>query len=584
MSALDLAIVAAYLVFALGAGALLSRRAGQDLDQYFLSGRSLPWWLAGTSMVATTFAADTPLAITGLVAENGIAGNWLWWCLAIAHVAAVLFYAPLWRRAGVLTDIELISVRYSGKPARVLRDFRSLWSALVINTITLGWVILAMVKILDAFFDLDRWAETMGLPAAIDGRWLGIALCLTVALVYTVLAGFWGVVVTDLVQFALAMLGSVALAVFAWRDIGGGAGLRRGLEERFGEGVGSYLSFLPSGDTASLPWISFIAFLSVQWWATSQADSGSYLAQRMLATRTPRDSALAATWFTVAHYVLRPWPWIVVGLISLIVFPGLDDPEMGYPMMALEYLPAGWLGLMAASLVAAFMSTVDTHINWGASLVVNDFLAQRLGKSWDERQSVRASRWVSVGLMLIAAGMAYSMSSVAGAWRLLFGLSAGVGGVYICRWLWWRVNAWSEIAAWTASATTYGLTVWLAPEIVYGTRLFVVAGVSTVVWVTATLITKPVNDATLDAFYRRVQPGSPWWGPVARRVERSERFWGWRDLAAWWVGVAMVFTTLAATGTVLFDGWLAALPRLLIAAVCGAFFLLHMRSAFPAER
>ncbi len=584
MSTLDLAIVAGYLIFALGAGAVMSRRAGRGLDDYFLSGRSLPWWLAGTSMVATTFAADTPLAITGLVAADGIAGNWLWWSLAIAHVAATLFYAPLWRRAGVLTDIELIPLRYSGRPARVLRTFRSLWDGVVINSIVLGWVILAMVKIMDAFFDLDRWVAATGLSGVISGRWFGILLCLIVALVYTILAGFWGVVVTDLVQFAMAMLGAVMLAVFAWRDVGGRDGLHAGLVDRFGDQAGSYLEYLPTGDTAGLPWTTFIAFLSVQWWASRNADSGSYLAQRMLASRTPRDSALATTWFTFAMYVLRSWPWIVVALVSLVVFPGLDDPEMGYPMMAMKYLPAGWLGLMAASLIAAFMSTVDTHINWGASLVVNDFLRPSLGEEWTGRKAVAVSRWVSLALMLIAGVVAYSMSSVAGAWRLLFGLSAGVGGVYIGRWLWWRVNAWSEIAAWAASAVTYLVSTQAAPEIAFGSRLFVVAGVSTAVWVTVTLLTRPVADATLDDFYRQVQPGSPWWGPVARRVERSERWWSWRDVGAWWLGVAMVYASLVAIGTALLEGWSAALPPLLIAATWGALFGLHLRSAFPAER
>ncbi len=583
MSAIDFVIVLAYLLFAVGVGAIFSRRAGSGLDEYFLSGRSLPWWVAGTSMVATTFAADTPLAITGLVAENGIAGNWFWWSVAIAHVAATLFYAPLWRRAGVLTDIELIPLRYSGKPAHFLRSFRALWDGVVINSIILGWVTLAMVKIMDAFFDLDRWVAWAGLSRIIDGRWAGILVCLIVAVVYTVMAGYWGVVVTDIVQFVMAMIGSIALAVFAWRDIGGAEGLRVGLAERFGDAADGFLDFFPNGQTSSLPWITFSAFLAVQWWASRNSDGGSYLAQRTLSTKNPRHSVLASMWFTVAHYVLRPWPWIIVALISLIIFPDLEDAEMGYPKMALAYLPAGWLGLMVASLVAAFMSTVDTHINWGASLVVNDFLKPRLPSTWDDRRLVRLSRWISVALMIIAGVVAYSMSSVAGAWRLLYGLSSGVGGVYIGRWLWWRVNAWSEIAAWTASATSYAISVQLAPNMIFGTRLILIAGVSTAVWVSATLLTPAVDAATLDRFYQRVQPGSPWWGPVARRNQRSERWWGWRDLAAWWLGVVMVFATLSAMGTALFKGWLEALPGLLVGLITAALFMLHVRSAYPAE-
>ncbi len=580
MSVLDYAIILGYMAFAVGVGALLSRRAGKGLDEYFLSGRSLPWWLAGTSMVATTFAADTPLAITGLVAEDGIAGNWFWWSLAIAHIAATLFYAPLWRRAGVLTDIELIPLRYSGRPARFLRSFRALWDGVVINSIVLGWVILAMVKILDAFFDLDSWVAAIGL-SGIDGRWAGIALCLTVAIVYTVLAGFWGVVVTDLVQFAMAMAGSIALAFFTWRAVGGATGMRAGLFERFGDAGGEYLRFFPSGDSAGLPWITFAAFLSVQWWASRNSDCGNYLAQRLLAVKSPRQGVLASLWFTIALYVVRSWPWIVVALGSLIVFPDLADPELGYPKMALAYLPAGWLGLMAASLAAAFMSTVDTHINWGASLVVNDFLKPRLGAGWSDRRLVSLSRWISVLLMAIAGLVAYSMDSVAGAWRLLYGLSAGVGGVYIGRWLWWRVNAWSEIAAWTASATTYFLSTRLAPDLIFGSRLFLVAGISTAAWVTVTLLTPAVDSAALDRFYRRVQPGSPWWGPVAKRNDRQSRWWSWGDVVAWVAGVIMVFAVLAGIGGLLFDGWVRALPKLLLGAFAGAVFWRHLRSAYP---
>ncbi|MDH4351652.1 MAG: Na+:solute symporter, partial [Gemmatimonadota bacterium] len=372
MAVLDWIIVGLYLVFALGVGLVFRRRAGQNITQYFLSGRNLPWWIVGTSIVATMFAADTPLAVTGLVASDGISGLWFIWNFAAAHLLATFFFARLWRRAGVITDVELVELRYSGRPARVLRGFRSVWEGVVLNAIVMGWVILAMVKILDVLLDLDAVTARLGISHLIDGRWFGILVCLVVAVVYTVLSGFWGVVVTDFVQFLLAMAGAITLAVIAVGEVGGMAALKLQLAERYGDAARDYLRFIPAGDGTSLPLITFVALIGVNWWATRDAGGTSYMVQRMLAAKDEHHSFLGVLWFCFVHYVLRPWPWILVGLVSLVAFPDLVDKELGYPTAIVEFLPTGLLGVMVASMIAAFMSTIDTLLNWGSSLVVND--------------------------------------------------------------------------------------------------------------------------------------------------------------------------------------------------------------------
>lgn len=569
LSPLDWTIILGYLVFAIGVGVYFQRRAGSDITEYFLSGRTLPWWIAGTSMAATAFAADTPLAVTGIVATQGIAGNWMWWNLAASHVLATVFFARLWRRAGVITDLELVDLRYSGRPARVLRGFRACWEGILINSIIMGWVILAMVKLLGVLFDLDAFAVALGVAGWIDGRWLGIVICLLIAVVYTVLSGFWGVVMTDFVQFIMAMAGAVLLAVFAWRDIGGADVLRQRLAEQYGPESEAILGFLPGGGAYSLPLMSFVAFLSVNWWASRQIDGGNFLTQRMLATRDERHSQMASLWFTLAHYVVRPWPWIVVALISMVVFPGLEDPELGYPKMILAYLPSGVLGLMIASFLAAFMSTIDSHLNWGTSLLVNDLYKPYLRPDAPPPHYVAVARVLSVVLMISGGSVAYLMTSVVGGWRLFYGMTAGIGGVYLARWFWWRVSAWSEIAAWVSSAATYLTLQRIAPDLGFGWHLILTSAISTTCWITATLVAPPTDPETLDRFYRRVRPGSPWWKPVAARVGETATPLGLSDVLAWLAGVVLVFSSLFGVGRLLLDGLVPSLPYWLLAVLSG---------------
>jgi Na+/proline symporter len=571
MSPLDWLIVAAYLLLALAVGLVFRKRAGKNITEYFLSGRDLPWWILGTSIVATMFAADTPLVVTGLIANDGIAGNWFIWNFAAAHLLATFFFARLWRRAGVITDVELVDIRYSGQPARVLRGFRCVWEGVVLNCIILGWVILAMVKILDVLVSLDAVTARLGIDGVVDGRWFGILVCLVVAVVYTVMSGFWGVVMTDFVQFLLAMAGAIALAVVALSDIGGIGELKLRLAEQYGRLADGYLSFFPDTSSSSLPLITFVALMGVNWWATRDAGGTAYMVQRMLAAKNERHSFLGVLWFCFLHYVIRPWPWIIVGLIALVVFPGIEDKELGYPLMIVEYMPAGLLGLMIASIVAAFMSTVDTLLNWGVSLLVNDGYKAFINKGASDEHYVRVSRILVVALMIVGGGAAYMMQSIRGAWELFFGMTVGIGGVYIMRFWWWRVNAWSEIAAWISTAVVYVGLHLHDPDIVFGWHLIVTAGVSTLCWVVVTLVTPPTDEAKLIAFYERVRPGTPWWGPVAARSSvRVDRV-GWSDVTQWIAGLLFLYTAMFGVGKVILAEWTVGLLCLAVATVAGVF-------------
>ncbi len=574
ISWIDWGIVILYIIFAMGVGVWFARRASSSLSEFFISGRNLPWWIAGTSMVATTFAADTPLAITGMVAHEGIAGNWLWWNMAATHVMATFFFARLWRRADIITDLELISLRYSGKPAQVLRGFRSFWEGIVLNCIIMGWVILAMVKIMDVLFGLDQVAQNLGLPGWIDGKWLGIVICLIIAVAYTFLSGFWGVVMTDFIQFFLAMFGAVALAVISLNEFGGIGEVKMRLAEQFSDRSGDILNFFPEVGGSFLPMVTFVAFLSVNWWATKAADGGGYIAQRMFSAKNEKHSFFATLWYTIAHYAIRPWPWIIVGLISLIAFPDLEDKEAGYPMMVLTYMPVGLLGIMLASFLAAFMSTIDTQINWGTSVLINDLYKPFIKPGAQERHYIAASRWLIVLLMVLGGGTAYLMQSIKGAWQLMYGMTAGIGGVYIMRWFWWRVNAWSEITAWLVSAVVYYLCYLYDPKMLYGWKLIITTLCSTSAWVAVTLLTAPTEESRLVQFYERIRPGSPWWKPIAAKSSVRVDSLGWYDIGDWFAGIFLVYSSLFFIGKLIFQEWISAGVYLVIAVV-SAYIIYH---------
>jgi Na+/proline symporter len=365
MSALDWLVIAAYLIGTLLIGIWFSRRGAKSFAEFFVSGRALPWWLAGTSMAATTFSVDTPLYVTGLVARRGIAGNWEWWAFAITHVLMIYLFARLWRRSEVVTDVELTELRYGGKPAALLRGTRAFIFAVPINCIGMGYAMLAMRKVIEA---LGLWdALAIDLPGE-PRLWIVVALSVFV-LVYAGLAGLWGVVTTDFIQFGLALIGALIVVAFALPDVGGIAGVKATLAV---QGLSDRLDFMPWSDVAQLSMTTFLAYIGIQWWAFRNTDGGGVFIQRFISSKTEEDALKAAWLFNVLHYVVRTWPWIVVALVALILYPTLADPEIGYIQLMLDYLPAGLLGLVIASFLAAFMSTVSTLINWGASYIVND--------------------------------------------------------------------------------------------------------------------------------------------------------------------------------------------------------------------
>ncbi len=561
LSPIDGVIIISYILFALGLGIYYSKRAGRDINEFFVSGRNLPWWLAGTSMVATTFAADTPLAVTGLVVKDGIAGNWLWWNMVLSGMLATFLFSRLWRRAEVITDVELTELRYAGRSASLLRGFRALYIGLPINCITMGWVILAMQKIIVLTFDL---------PDTGTSKVLVVLACMLIAGIYCALSGFWGVVITDLVQFGMAMIGSIALAVIAITKIGGIGTLKTKLSEIHGVDH-SILHFLPDFGAGQMAILTFGVYLGVQWWAANGVDGGGYIAQRMFAAKDERNTLLATLWFNIAHYTLRPWPWILVALVSMVVYPNLSDPEAGYPKLMLEYLPTGLLGLMLTAFLAAFMSTIDTHLNWGASYLVNDFYKRFFKPEADDHHYVIVSRISVVLIMLIAGVTSLFMNSIAGAWKFLIALNAGIGLVQILRWYWWRINAWSEIAAMVTSAIVSAI-VFTLPQTKdnFAYQMLTIVPISTLIWLVTTLVTSPVSEERLIAFYQRVRPNGGWWGriPSLANVQPLAES-STPALLNWVLGSAFVYCTLFGFGKLLLGSYAAGVLFLLIALITG---------------
>jgi solute:Na+ symporter, SSS family len=559
LTALDWAIIAAYFLVSLAIGLFYSRRASKSVGEYFLSGRDLPWWLAGTSMVATTFAADTPLAVAGFVARDGIAGNWIWWNAALGSMLTVFFFARLWRRAGIMTDVEFAELRYAGRPAAILRGFRALYLGLPINCIIIGWVNLAMAKIL---------AVTMGWD-----RLTAVLASLAVTGFYSALSGLWGVVVTDFFQFIFAMSGTTALAWFALKapGVGGISGLLEKLPA-------STFEFVPRvgaapdvpGGTLALPLASFFAFIGVQWWASwypgQEPGGGGYIAQRMMSARDERHSFFATLWFTIAHYCLRPWPWIVVGLASLVLFPGLADKEAGYVMVMRDFLPAGWRGMLLGAFFAAYMSTISTQLNWGTSYIVNDFYRRFVRQDGTEQHYVWVSRIATIGTMLIAAVVTFYLESIRQAWEFVLESGAGIGLVLILRWYWWRVNAWSEIAAMVAPALGF-LYLKTFTSIAFPYTLLYLVAWTTVCWLMVTFVTPPEPESHLVAFYRRVRPGGPGWGPIARKAggPAAEAIGGL--VIDWVAGWILIYAVLFGIGSALLGSIKTALACVAVAAL-----------------
>jgi Na+/proline symporter len=515
LTLLDWIIVAISLAVSFAPALWLARRAGSSTAEFFTSGRAAPWWLVGVSMVATTFSTDTPNLVTNIVREGGVAGNWAWWAFLLTGMTTVFFYARLWRRLGVLTDLEFYELRYSGPAATWVRGFRALYLGVLFNVVIMASVNLAAAKIANV---LLGWSI---------GQTLLVCGVLNVAFAAT--SGLWGVLVTDFIQFGIAMTGSFAAAYYALGHPAVG-----GLDNLMARIPPTTLAMVPDLTDWSVALPIFIIPLTVQWWSTwypgSEPGGGSYVAQRMLAARSERDALTGTLLFNVAHYALRPWPWIIVALSSMLVFPRVDDiraalphvdpalvgHDMAYPAM-LTFLPQGVLGVMVAGLLAAYVSTISTHLNWGTSYLVHDLYRRFVRPDARERHYVMAGRLVTAALMIAAGSLTLVLESARATFDLLLSIGAGTGLLYLLRWFWWRINAWSEIAA-MASSFVLALAVLMlrrqgasvSPEV----TLVLTVGVTTVIWLAATWLTAPTDPRTLERFYRRVRPGGPGWATV----------------------------------------------------------------------
>src|SRR5580692_3623781 len=535
---LDWSAIIAYLLITLLLGLYFRRSAGRSSEDYFVSGRTVSWWLAGTSMVATTFAADTPLLVAGLVYTQGVSGNWIWWAFLPSGMMTVFLFARLWRRSGLMTDVQFAEMRYSGKPAAFLRGFRAIYLGLLMNCLILGWVTKAMINIVGTtlgptmqswrLLDVSSSALTRVFGPAFsgtDGKALIICIFFLIPFtgVYVSLGGLSGVLWTDMFQFVLKMGIVIAIAYYAVRAVGGMQSMIDQIGAlRAANGGSDPLAFLPdfskgfASDTLwTLPVITFAVYLGVQWWAFwypgAEPGGGGYIAQRIFSARDERQGLFSVLWFNIAHYALRPWPWILTALAAIVLYPGLKHPETGYMLVLNNYLPHQYRGIAIAGFLAAFMSTIATQLNWGASYLVSDFYRRFVNKSASESHYVMISRLSTVLLVIAAAYISVQLGSIASGWKIVLQVGAGTGAVYILRWYWWRINAWSEISAMASSlAISLVLSRWHPfsgnSSLVFAKGAIMTTLVTTIVWVTVTLLTKPEPQEVLTRFYRNVRP------------------------------------------------------------------------------
>ena len=577
---IDWTIVVISLAIAFAPALWLARRAGSSTTEFFTSGRAAPWWLIGISMVATTFSTDTPNLVTNLVRDGGVAANWAWWSFLLTGMATVFFYARLWRRSGVLTDLEFYELRYSGRPAAWVRGFRAVYLGLFFNLVIMASVNLAAVKIANV---LLGWPMTQTL-----------VICAVINAVFAATAGLWGVLVTDLIQFGIAMAGSFAAAYYALKhpQVGGLDGLMRQIDP-------STLHLLPDFGDWSTTLVIFIIPITIQWWSVwypgSEPGGGSYIAQRMLAAKSEKDALWGTLLFNAAHYALRPWPWIIVALASMLVYPDLRDisaalphvdpaligHDMAYPAM-LRFLPTGVLGLMVAGLLAAYVSTIVTHLNWGTSYLVHDLYRRFIKVDASEQHYVAAGRVVTALLMVLAALLTYVLDTARASFELLLSIGAGTGLLYLLRWFWWRINAWSEIAAMVTSflmAAYFFIAAKSGNAPPAHVALIITVGVTTVIWIAVSLLTPPVDRARLVSFYKLVRPAGPGWASIRREagVGPSPDSLA-QSLLGWVLGCTFVYAALFGSGSFLYGHTAQGLFWAVAFVISGAWLLRLLRA------
>ncbi len=575
LTVLDFSIIAGYLALILLVGIFFAKRASQNTGEFFLSGRKLPWWIAGTGMVATTFAADTPLAVTGFVAKHGIAGNWVWWAFVSGGMLTAFFFARLWRRANILTDLEFIELRYSGKPARFLRGFKAVYFGLFINAVIIGWVNLAMLKI-----------TRIMLPEL--NPELIIIACVVITTLYSGLSGLWGVTITDTVQFVISITGCIVLAVLALQApaITEAGGLTNALPAwmfDFFPVITEKTASNSFGSAYELTFVSFAAMAFIQWWASwypgAEPGGGGYIAQRMMSTKDEKHSLFATLWFTIAHYCLRPWPWIIVGLASLVLFPDLpaNQKEDGFVYVMQSLLPPGLKGLLIAAFLAAYMSTLSTHLNWGTSYLVNDLYQRFIRKDASPKHYVLIAKlftvFVAVFSLLITF---YVLETITGAWEFIIQCGAGTGFVLIMRWYWWRLNAWSEIVSMITPFVVYG---WLTlfTEITFPSSIYIIVLCTIAATYAVTYATPATDLKKLQTFYSITRVGGIFWKKIADELPGIESDKGFiRLFVDWLFGVVLVYAVLFGTGKLIFGEPLQAAVYFTIALLAGVFISIDL--------
>jgi len=589
LSFLDWFIIIFFLSLTLGIGVYVSKKAGRDSSEFFLSGKNMPWWLLGVSMVATTFSTDTPNLVTDIVRTNGVSGNWVWWAFLLTGLLTVFVYAKLWRKSNVNTDLEFYQIRYGGASAKFLRKFRAIYLGIIFNVITMSAVTLAAIKIGGIMLNLEPWETVIG---------AGL-----ITVIFSALGGFKGVIYTDFILFFLAMVGSIGAAVYLVNlpEVGGINALINN------ENISSKLSILPDISDKNALITLFIIPLAVQWWSSwypgAEPGGGGYIAQRMLAAKDENHAIGATFFFNIMHYALRPWPWIIVALASLVVFPDLDSireafpnlsedklgNDLAYPAM-LTMLPSGLLGLVLASLIAAYMSTISTQLNWGSSYIVYDFYKQQINPNASEKKLVAVGRISTIVLMLFSAVLALLLQNALQLFNLLLVFGAGTGLIFILRWFWWRINAWSEITAMFASGIV-SLSLKLTP---LGNFLFnpadgvfedymeypLVVLVTTFIWLFATFVTKPESNNVLRDFYKKIQPGGPGWKRVVDQAEmdnvkivsNSDQSWSVPSgIKAMLLGCITIYSIMFATGYWIYSEFTYAIPTTFVAIFSGYF-------------
>ncbi len=582
LTTIDYIIIFIFFAITLSIGIIVSKKAGKNTEEFFLSGRNMPWWLLGFSMVATTFAADTPLFVADVVRQKGVSGNWVWWAFLLTGMLTVFIYARLWRKSNVKTDLEFYELRYGGKTAQFLRGFRALYLGLIFNVLVMSAVMLAAIKIGGIMLGLEAWEIVV---------YAGI-----ITVIFSAIGGFRGVVYTDFILFIVAMIGAIAAAYYAVNlpQVGG-------LEKLFqNEQVTSKMAFLPDFSNKELLMSLLVIPLAVQWWSAwypgAEPGGGGYIAQRMLAAKDEKNAIGATFFFNIMHYAIRPWPWILVALASIVVFPNLESlhqafpnipmdkigHDLAYPAM-LNYLPAGLIGLVVASLIAAFMSTISTHLNWGSSYIVNDFYKRFVKPEATEKEQVFVGRISTVLLMIFSSLLALQFSNALQIFDTIIAFGAGTGLIFILRWFWWRINAWSEIAAMVASGIISILFNMYANVLFGENNVFplwskfpLIVLITTIIWMVVTYLTKPEKQETLENFYLKIQPSTIGWKPVINKAKQkgknlinknidSSLTYG---IIAMIVGTILVYSILFAIGNFIYGKIYLGFGLTVIAIIC----------------